>query len=639
VGLRVTTNLLSLNVQRNLATTTRALQRSMQRLSSGNRINTGRDDPAGLAMASGLESQRRGLLQAVRNINDSRGFLDTADGALAEQTNLIQRMRELAVQSSNGTLNDSTRAYLNTEFQSLITEFNRLATQTQFNGVNLLDGSFGTKALQVGSKKGHTIDLALASSRPQDIFTTSQTTSGTTSTASGTFSVRQTWDTDTNGNSVSVADFNGDGYSDFVLSGFGGDAWYYINNKDGTFTETFLEHSFNNYGVTSGDVNGDGKADILVSISNGARRIETFLGNGNGTFATEILTTATADDLQVADTNGDGKLDLIFGSGSFMSFALGNGNGTFAVRTTLAFGANTLDGVEVGDINGDGKIDIVGSASQNTATSYLAVWLGNGNGTFNIRKTLSEKVVAGVDIVDINGDGKMDLTFGTNFGFTAETYLGAGDGTFANSSSIDEGDYTNNAIGHDVNGDGKVDLLVGLGQVGSGGFQIFLGNGNGTYSAGATYAIGGDALTLIDINKDGILDLLGADTLNGVFYTALAGTNAGTSSTTSIVAATMSITTQSGAQDTLAILDSGLSRINSARASLGALQSRLEFATSANQNTIENVSAARSQIMDTDMAAETAEFARLQILQRAGVAVLSQANFATQISLKLLENL
>src|SRR5438552_18881615 len=104
MGLRISTNILSLFAQRNLATSTRALSRAMQRLSSGLRINSAGDDPAGMAIGNGLEAQRRGMAQAVRNMNDAQGFLNTAEGVMAEQSNIIQRMKELAVQASNGTL-------------------------------------------------------------------------------------------------------------------------------------------------------------------------------------------------------------------------------------------------------------------------------------------------------------------------------------------------------------------------------------------------------------------------------------------------------------------------------------------------------------------------------------------------------
>jgi flagellin len=161
--LRINTNIASLTAQRNLSNTTKALSRAMERLASGKRINSARDDAAGLAISEGLNSQVRGLARASQNMNEAQGFLQTADGAMAEQMNLVQRMRELAMQSANGTLSKSDRSSLDLEYQQLLQEFARIANQTSFNGVKLLDGSFGTKSVQVGVNKGESMDLTLPS--------------------------------------------------------------------------------------------------------------------------------------------------------------------------------------------------------------------------------------------------------------------------------------------------------------------------------------------------------------------------------------------------------------------------------------------------------------------------------------------
>jgi flagellin len=165
MGLRVNTNVLSMNAQRNLGIAAKAFGKALQQLSSGSRINRAGDDAAGLAISEGLNSQVRGTQVCIRNSNDAIGFLNTAEGALAEQTNITQRLRELAVQASNGTLDSISRGYLNQEAQALLSEFDRIATQTQFNGANLLDGSFTTTNLQVGIQKGMTIAFNLGNAR------------------------------------------------------------------------------------------------------------------------------------------------------------------------------------------------------------------------------------------------------------------------------------------------------------------------------------------------------------------------------------------------------------------------------------------------------------------------------------------
>ena len=137
----INTNIASLNAQRNLNTSQAALATSLQRLSSGLRINSAKDDAAGLAIASRFTAQINGLNQAARNANDGISLAQTAEGALGEVTNNLQRIRELAVQSANSTNSASDRASLDAEATQLISEITRVASQTSFNGLNLLDGS------------------------------------------------------------------------------------------------------------------------------------------------------------------------------------------------------------------------------------------------------------------------------------------------------------------------------------------------------------------------------------------------------------------------------------------------------------------------------------------------------------------
>jgi flagellin len=156
----INTNIASLNAQRNLNTSQSSLNTSLQRLSSGLRINSAKDDAAGLAIATRFTSQINGLDQASRNANDGISLAQTAEGALGTITDNLQRIRELAVQSRNATNSTSDRAALNTEAQQLKAEIDRVASTTSFNGVKLLDGSFTNQAFQVGANVGETITVS-----------------------------------------------------------------------------------------------------------------------------------------------------------------------------------------------------------------------------------------------------------------------------------------------------------------------------------------------------------------------------------------------------------------------------------------------------------------------------------------------
>jgi flagellin len=175
----INTNVMSLNAQRNLSTSGGALATALQRLSSGLRINSAKDDAAGLAIAERFTTQIRGLNQAARNANDGISLAQTGEGALAEITNNLQRIRELAVQAANSTNSASDREALNQEVEQRLAEIERVASQTSFNGQKILDGSFGTAAFQVGANAGETISIGLNTSMKQDAIGQVAVTTGT----------------------------------------------------------------------------------------------------------------------------------------------------------------------------------------------------------------------------------------------------------------------------------------------------------------------------------------------------------------------------------------------------------------------------------------------------------------------------
>jgi len=165
----INTNIASLNAQRNLNRSQGELQTSLERLSSGLRINSAKDDAAGLAISERFTSQIRGLNQAVRNANDGISLAQTGEGALAETVNGLQRIRELAIQSANDTNSASDRASLQSEVNQLISEIQRIATGTQFNGQNILDGSFTSAKFQVGANANQFINVSIGSARANEI--------------------------------------------------------------------------------------------------------------------------------------------------------------------------------------------------------------------------------------------------------------------------------------------------------------------------------------------------------------------------------------------------------------------------------------------------------------------------------------
>jgi len=187
----INTNVQSLTAQRNLSTSQSSLATSMQRLSSGLRINSAKDDAAGLSIAERMTSQVRGLNQAARNANDGISMAQTAEGALSSITDGLQRIRELSIQAANATNSASDRAALQNEVSQRVAEISRVGSQTQFNGLNLLDGSFTAQSFQVGANANQTIDIssigdARASALGGNVLTADGTVTGNVVTASAT---------------------------------------------------------------------------------------------------------------------------------------------------------------------------------------------------------------------------------------------------------------------------------------------------------------------------------------------------------------------------------------------------------------------------------------------------------------------
>ena len=213
----INTNIKSLISQNALSKNSRSLSAAMEQLSTGKRINSAKDDAAGLAISSRMTAQIRGLDQSVRNGNDAISMLQTAEGAMIEITSMVQRMRELSVQAANDTYSSADRSYLDLEYKQLKQEINRITQETQWNGFNLLDGSFtgdqgiaGKFAFQVGASKGqvitHTLGQvgysAMSASTLATMSTVAGTTPSTTLTVQGTYATGQTISLSVNGNVV-----------------------------------------------------------------------------------------------------------------------------------------------------------------------------------------------------------------------------------------------------------------------------------------------------------------------------------------------------------------------------------------------------------------------------------------------------
>ncbi len=325
MALVINTNVASLNAQRQLMNSGNSLDRSTERLSSGARINSAKDDAAGLAISNRMTSQVRGLDQAIRNANDGVSLIQTAEGALSESTNILQRMRELSVQSANGIYSSSDRATLNAEVKQLVSELDRIAESTAFNGQKLLDGSLGKVNLQIGADANQTISFKVQAmdaktlgmgSTAVDLLGDELNLAATVFAASLDADIKD-GDVLINGQSIGTFDTGGSGdantLSDLVSS---------INERITGVTAsalTELQASKAGNGIIDNDA-GEG-LNITVAEVNGAT--QTYQIRENTTSLAELTETIgrVTGGAVSASIGEDGKLTLSNNTGSTITVA------------------------------------------------------------------------------------------------------------------------------------------------------------------------------------------------------------------------------------------------------------------------------------------------------------------------------
>jgi flagellin len=356
----INTNVASLNAQRNLSASQTSLNTSIQRLSSGLRINSAKDDAAGLAISDRMNSQIRGMNQATRNANDGVSMAQTAEGALASSGDMLQRIRELAVQSSNSSNSASDRKALQTEVSQLTSELNRIASTTEFNGTKLLDGSMGTANFQVGANANQLISMTGANFSTSVYGNNTTTTNGLIDSGSSI----------TGGVGAMVINGSqGTATIDISAGSTAKDAAAAINNKSAdsgvTATATtsvgFQGTAGVAYTLALGSDNTGADINVAFKIGSGsgtaddyAAAISAFNAQSAKTGVTASydadakglkLTNASGNDIKLTelDTAADGKIAAYDGTGAAGTFA--------AVSTTvgtpsIAKGTITLDSSE-----------------------------------------------------------------------------------------------------------------------------------------------------------------------------------------------------------------------------------------------------------------------------------------------------
>jgi flagellin len=307
------TKVASLQVQRRMNDALSDAGQVFQRLASGQRINRASDDAAGLALSSSLRVNSRVFAQGVRNLNDGISALNIADSTVSSLGGIVERLRELATQASNGSYSSAQRAALDKEAQELRKEYFRLASASTFNGIGLLSGALGTGLrIQSGYGASGSILGGVGGTKGTGNFSTTDRIDVGTATA------------------VASADVNGDGKLDMLQGNSSGTGvTVRLGNGDGTFTNgTTYSAGDNPLQIVTADLNGDGRLDLGVRTGNSTAILR---GNGDGTFqAAQTINLEPPLSIAFSDINGDGKVDYIEGSRGQFDIFLGNGAGGFA---------------------------------------------------------------------------------------------------------------------------------------------------------------------------------------------------------------------------------------------------------------------------------------------------------------------
>ena len=630
----INTNILSLNSQRNLTSSQNDVAIALNRLSSGLRINSARDDAAGLAISERFTTQIRGLNQAARNANDGISLAQTGEGALAEVTKNLQRIRELAVQSVNATNSDSDRVALNQEVAQRLAEIDRIAQQTSFNGRKVLDGSFGSALFQVGANVGETISLGLSTS--------------VRTSAMGAVATAKTVDLDTlTGKQGTAASAKFDlsallgknfstaataaaftGRSIAVPAGFdfsAANASLSFEVSDGTNTKTVTL----NTDLTAGADDAAKRQSIVAAINT------ALSATAPGSPAVQATAALNADNKLTITSTATGANARVSISNINAGTATSNILGTTVDTTERGSAPGTAVELVFGDPNDpavkvtiDADLSVGGTADKAAQSAALLAEINAALSKTTPQFTAAADDAGLITLTDRSVDGAFKAG---NFTLTdTNNALGGGPGSRVAATSSTTGvQGPTSARALTIS-----DLTIQFGD------NKAISIAKGTYTTVRDFldtvnrALGSNATAVLD--KDNVLSITSgkAITIGGA---DAAKVFSKTSFATSGDLSTTDVSTVAGANSAIRAADAALTTVSELRGTFGAIQNRFQSTITNLAATKENLTASRSRIQDADFAAETAALTRARILQQAGIAVLAQANAQPQAVLALLQ--
>ena len=678
----VNTNISALRSSEAMRQTESAMGDAMERLSTGSRINSASDDAAGSAIASKMEAQTRSLAVAVRNANDAISLTQTAEGALGEVEDILQRIRELAVQSGNSTLNASDRVQLQAEADALTAEIDAIASQTNFNSVSLFDGTNTSVSMQVGINARDTLSIALQKTDVASLgIGSSNTTRAITSERVTAFADTDADQIKINGENFASGDLtaatvplNGINVDTSALASPSAaqDAGYTaaalaaaINTNSGTHGA--VATAFNTVVGTSSSYTAASVTLNGVTIASQATKAEFVSAVNQSTAGV----TATLSDAGVITLSNENGADINVGGGmTGMGFAtdiyggfitLANSDGSDVVieagSTENGYG-DSADGT-VAIVNRLGFNPISGTSVTSasvTSTDLTAVMGVEINGVA-IGDSADSSALAKAAAINAAGAG-VTATASTQVRVTVDIT-----GTIANSATASiNGITTNIAAATNIEDvvstvntalSGNVDIIASSNDDGelvltsASGLNIAIDDGTATDVFTAATMADGTSLTVTNgaTTAYGVLTLTSdsggvikiedgeVDTHTGLATLGLQAQSEKASETTS----GLSMSTVAAASSALTAIDTAIETVSTFRAGFGATENRLDKAINNLTTYKVNLEAAKGRIEDADFASETAALTKSQILNQAATSMLAQANASKQNLLALLQ--
>jgi len=587
------------------------LSTAMQRLSTGLRVNSAKDDAAGLSIGTKMDAQIRGLNMAIKNANDGFSLLQTADDSMGQVTSALQRMRELAVQASSATNADQDRASLDAEVQQLKAMIDTIASKTSFNGINLLDGSFSNKKLLVGDKADNLLDISIGNVSTASLGTPAPLAKGVVISSRITDGATFNGNIKINGTAINAitADSSAPGGDAVDIA----DMVAAINSSNVGVTATaFNEVVAENIGSGVADA-----GDIEITVTAVNTGAETLITLGNTTSLNDMVNQINAQggpSTVMARLNEDGKLVLFNDSGATIQVA-DAGTDTDSTGFGITAAPDPFTGM-LKIASNSGNVFSIESDAQDAgdpvpedAAADLAV--------LGLNQTTSDGLVKGAALAD-------DIT-----SWPSGTFSINGVDIWYHGIEEDVSDGTNTLINGLVDAINKFTAETGVTA------GLYDTDGEGTM--GLTLKSSDNSPIQIKISADAEADLgLNETNVGAVDYdTNEFGSFGAFAGGRSI--GTIDIRSQDSALSSIAVIDGALNKVSLQRANLGALQNRIESTVTNLSNVVTNTQASRSRIMDADYATETTNLARAQIIQQAATAMLAQANQSAQTVLTLLK--